>query len=275
MSRLNARTGQQFLRVRRRRPRGQDRELLQRRHGLRRLEPGALAQHRREPDRARQAEQRVLDGLAEVRIDQQRVLAELREQHGQVGGGEAAPDARFGADDRQRLPLGALVEPAQQHLRADLTQRFDGEVSGPEGRDDIRRDRRVADRQDRMLVLTCEREADVVLRQQAELEARLAETHAALALHPQDAIGVFGTQPSRVDQQCADRPVAQRHDGARGAGWRGLRIGVHARPPSARSVRSAATGRTWTGTGCARDAPTARPRGPAGPCRATGLRCCG
>jgi hypothetical protein len=65
-----------------------------------------------------QPEELVLTRVAQVGIEQQGVLTQLREDHGQVGGDKAAPFPVPGADDGDGLAAGFLVKPAQAELAA-------------------------------------------------------------------------------------------------------------------------------------------------------------
>ena len=60
--------------------------------------------------------------MAQVGIDEQGSLPELRKDDREVRCEVAAPLAALGADDGQDLPLIGLVEPAQHELAADGAQ---------------------------------------------------------------------------------------------------------------------------------------------------------
>lgn len=74
----------------------------------------------------------MLAGIAEISIDQHHPLAELREQHRQVGGDQAAAFAAAGAGDGQADARSALRRTPQQQLRAQAAQGFHERVAGPE-----------------------------------------------------------------------------------------------------------------------------------------------
>jgi hypothetical protein len=166
--------------------------------------PARPGEHRRQADLAGQAEDAVLARLAQVGVDDQRALAHLREQHGQVGGDVAAAFAGAGADDGERGLRGVVLEPAQHQLRAQAAQVLDGRavrlVRGDQvlAQAGIRRQAGVAE-------LQGERLAHVLVGEQAHRDARLAERQADLLLVVVDALGLVAGDAAGVHQQRADR----------------------------------------------------------------------
>ena len=71
-------------------PRGKHRQAAQRGELLHAIDDAAAGEQGRESDLVRDAEQVVLPRVAEVRVDQQRALADLRKRHREVGRKKAA-----------------------------------------------------------------------------------------------------------------------------------------------------------------------------------------
>lgn len=161
----------------------------------------------------------MLARVAQVGIDQQRAFAELREDDGEVGGGEAAAICPARADDGQRLVADFGVEPAQHELAAHGAQLFDDGAEGLEGGDDFFADALVTGHQIGIVVLAGERLLDVGLGEQAKLDGGVAKAQALLFLQLEDALGGVRRQAAVVDEDGTD--------GASGTGVEFVGHGVH------------------------------------------------
>src|SRR4029078_3840833 len=124
----------------------------------------------------------LLPRRAEVGIDQKGALAELAEGGAQVGGDESAAFARAGAADGKRAAAGGRVEPADEELRANGAQLFHDRVERIPGGDEVLADAVRSRDEVGEFVLLGERFAQVGVGDQVELDRRLAEAPAQLAL---------------------------------------------------------------------------------------------
>src|SRR5690606_18216492 len=116
-------SAQQLLRIRRRNARAQQRQVRERRARLNRfVQRARLAQDVDEAEVVRDAEQLALPGRAQIRIDEDRALAELRERDREIRGQHAVIAASRWARDRERVSLRS--EPVQQQLAAQAPQRL-------------------------------------------------------------------------------------------------------------------------------------------------------
>jgi len=167
----------------------------------------------------------MLARVAQVRVDQQGTLAELRKQHGEIRGDVAAAFALAGAGHDQDVPLDAgLAEPADQQLGAQCAQLFGARMVLLMGRHQFGADAAVAGEQLRQLV---QRVDQVALADQAEPQGRLTEAPAFAALQVHDPFGVAGRQLARRDQDVAD--VARSRVGPGGTAFEMREVfdGVH------------------------------------------------
>src|SRR6185369_9668875 len=167
---------------------------------------GPARQDRGQPHAAGQTEDAMLARPAQVRIDEQRALAQLREQDGEVGRDIAAPFAHARADDGQRRVARVVLEPAQHQLAAQRAQVFDGLGFRLARRDQLLAEAGVL-RQARIPELQGQHLAHILFREQAHRDARLAERQASFLLEVQDALRAFLRQAAPVDQDHAHGPV--------------------------------------------------------------------
>src|SRR5436190_10104638 len=112
--RREGRARQELERIGRYRTRGQDGKPGDAGDRRRDRQVGAPAQHRGEAEAVGDVEDALLPRRAEVGVDEERALPELRERHCQVRRDEAASFARAGAGDDQRSAAGGRVEPADE-----------------------------------------------------------------------------------------------------------------------------------------------------------------
>ena len=199
--------GEQFLRVGRGGAGGEDGEVAQRGHALDQLGAAAAGERGGEAAAVVDAEQVVLARGAQVGVDDEGALTELREDDAEVGGEPRAAFAAAGADDGQRFALGIGVEPAQHELAAQCTQGFDLWREGVVGGDDFARDFALAGVEVGVVELAREGVLDIAVGNQAELLGGVAEAQALLLREAQDTLGVAGFELAGVDQDGADRAV--------------------------------------------------------------------
>ena len=155
----------------------------------------------------------MLTRLAHVGVDQQRALAELREDDRQVGGEIAAPFAALGADDGQHLAFLGAVEPAQHQLAADGSDLFDARAERLVGGDEVVAElARVAWLLAQVGVgeLARQRELDVRLADQPEPDGGLAEAQVLLLLVGEDALRLLLAELAAIDQDRTKGPIDAR-----------------------------------------------------------------
>ena len=143
---------------------------------------------------------------AQVRIDQQGLLAELGKDHGQVGGKDGCAIVRIDTHHHQRLV--AACEPAQHQLAADGAQGFDLLAKWLVRGKQLVRKVAGAARQVGIIELAREYLLDIGFGDQAQALRRFTKTDAQFLLHAQHAFGIFRRDLARLQQQAADAGIA-------------------------------------------------------------------
>ena len=151
----------------------------------------------------------MLPGVAQVRINQKRAFAQLREDDRQIGRQVTAALAPGCANDGQYLALFGFVEPAHHELAANcsqlINQRAERLISGDQ-----------LSTQGLLLIhraqvgigkLPGQRELDVRLGQYPKCDGRIAKPQVFFFLKQQDALGIFRGQKPRIHQDGPDGTV--------------------------------------------------------------------
>ena len=201
------RAGEQFLRIRGYGAGGEYGEVAQVGHALDDVGTAATGQEGRQAGAVVDAEQLVLARMAQVGVDDEGALAQLREDHAEVGGDPRASFVPAGAGDGEGFLLGAGVEPAQHELAAQGAERFDLRGERLVGGDHGGLDGALPGGEIGVVELAQQGLFDVGVGDEAELLGGVAEAEAVFALQAQDALGVFGLELAGIDEQRANGAV--------------------------------------------------------------------
>ncbi len=147
----------------------------------------------------------MLGGCPQIRIDQQSPLAQLREDHREIGCQAAA--ALTGACRGHYHRLSLVIEPAQEQLAAQRSQRLGARSERVVHSEQARVRRRLAGREARIPELLCERRLHLLLGQQTEVDRSLAETQISVCLCGQDSRDILFRQFARIEQLPSERPA--------------------------------------------------------------------
>lgn len=193
--------GEQLLRVGRHGAGGQHGEVAQGGHALDDVGAAAAGEEGREAGAVVDTKQLVLAGVAQVGVDDEGALAELREDDAEVGGDPGAAFVPAGAGDGEGFLLGAGVEPAQHELAAQGAERFDLRGERLVGGDHGGLDGALPGGEVGVVELAQQGLFNVGVGDEAELLGGVAEAEVLLALQAQDALGVFGLELAGIDEQ--------------------------------------------------------------------------
>ena len=149
----------------------------------------------------------MLARVAQVGVDQQRAMAELGEQHREVGRDVAAALLVARADDGERPVAGLRVVPADHELGAQRAHLLDARVVRVERREHLAADVLGAGLEVVEVILLGERALQVFLADEAQVHRRLAEAHAVRLLQQHHLVGLGRGQLALVDQDRADVAV--------------------------------------------------------------------
>src|SRR5882672_6735346 len=175
----------------------------------------ATGQDRRQADPVGDIEDAVLPRCAQIGIDQERPLAELGKDHGEVGGHVAAPLARARAGNGQRPVPGPGLGPTHRQLGAQRPQLLGARVKRFVSDDELPADAVVAGQQVGKIILFRDRAAQVVLGDQAQAACRFAESQSLRLLELHDALDVAVAELAFLREDAADAAVVARSNAPR------------------------------------------------------------
>jgi hypothetical protein len=157
----------------------------------------------------------VLRRVAQVTVDDQGALADLGEDHAEVGADEALAVAAVDAGDRQRGAARRAVEPAGHELAAQAAQRFrEGRIGVDCTGDRIRQRKRRCPRR-RIAELQGKRLVDVGMRHQPHPDRGFAKAQAGDPLLVEDQVDLVLPQLAVGNQDGAHHQRLARGDGLR------------------------------------------------------------
>ena len=191
---------QQFLRVRGLRARRQHGQVGQGGELHHLFQAGATTEDAGQAHLVAQAEVEVLGGVAQVTVDDQGALADLREGHAQVGADEALAVAAVHAGDGQRAAVGRAVEPARHQLAAQAAQRLGERRIGVDRTGDLVGQRQGRSPRRRIAELDGQRLFHVGVGDQAHAHGGLAEAQVGDTLLVEHQVDLVLTQLAVGDQ---------------------------------------------------------------------------